>query len=490
MEEGAESSSLDTPYSGTGAQGVNNLASRLSMVLLPPNRSPFRLRIQRKIIDAYAGDSKEQKANLLTEMDNGLARIEKEITNRIETLGDRTEMYSALIHLIIGGNVLLNVLPEGMRVFPLRSYVVKRDPEGAVMLIIVKEEIAEDLLPKEVRRAVKATKTVDKDEINIDEKHTHEIYTCIRRVGKQYVVYQECEDIRVGSAGIYNNENMPWLPLRLYRAENEDYGRGYVEQYYGTLHSLEILSKAINEGSAAASKVVFLVHLNSTTKPEELAKADNLSFVPGNRADIDTMQVDKMNDMQVAKAMIDNYERKMAKVFLMNTAIQRDAERVTAEEIRYMAQELETALGGLYSVLGKEFQRPYINLRIYFMQKQKRIAPFPKGVEPEIVTGIDALGRGQDVNSLTTFATTVFKLMPEAAMQFINAKGYLKTLAAAMGVDDSVVLKSDEQLKQEQAQAAEAKKDEMLKAALPQAVNAGGKILQDQMKPQEAATNE
>ena len=47
----------------------------------------------------------------------------------------------------------------------------------------------------------------------------------------------------------------------------------------------------------------------------------------------------------------------------------RSAERVTAEEVRYMAQELETALGGVYSILSQEFQYPFVNLLLGRMEQ-------------------------------------------------------------------------------------------------------------------------
>lgn len=41
---------------------------------------------------------------------------------------------------------------------------------------------------------------------------------------------------------------------------------------------------------------------------------------------------------------------------LLNSAVQRNGERVTAEEIRYVAGELEDTLGGVYSLLSQELQ--------------------------------------------------------------------------------------------------------------------------------------
>ena len=86
---------------------------------------------------------------------------------------------------------------------------------------------------------------------------------------------------------------------------------------------------------------------------------------------------------------------------MLNSAVQRNAERVTAEEVRFMAQELETSLGGVYSILSQELQLPLIKILIFRMEKQGRMPVFPKNViKPQIITGMEALGRGQDLNKL------------------------------------------------------------------------------------------
>lgn len=474
--DGTQGQTLESVYQSVGAEGVHNLVSKLIMVLMPPNRPMFRLRVARKIIEEAA---QSNKGDMLTEVNSGLSRIETETTGLIEGTGDRTQLYSAMIHLIIAGNVLLYVKPDGMKVYSLRNYVVQRDPDGSPLVIIVKEEIAEEALPVKVRRAIKSAALINGDQTTGDFK-IYELYTAIVRKNDGWHVRQECEGITVGKPGTYPLDECPWLPLRLYRSEEEDYGRGYVEQYYGSLFCLTELSKAVLQASAAASKILFLVHPASTTKADTLTKADNLSFVQGNAADIDVLQLDKLNDLKVAQAQIQELNQQLSKVFLMNTSIQRNAERVTAEEIRFMAQELETSLGGLYSVLAKEFQKPYITLRIKYFQADKRIDPFDKNVKVEIITGVDALGRGQDANTLVQYGTQIFKtLPPQAVMSYVNIPGYLKSLAAAYGIDDTAILKSEQQIAEEQQQA---QQQQLLQQGLPAAINAGGKILDTQMK--------
>ena len=65
------------------------------------------------------------------------------------------------------------------------------------------------------------------------------------------------------------------------------------------------------------------------------------------------LQTDKQYDLRVVVDAIQRFEERMSFAFLLNAAVQRDAERVTAQEIRYMANELETALGGVYSLLSQ-----------------------------------------------------------------------------------------------------------------------------------------
>ena len=55
--------------------------------------------------------------------------------------------------------------------------------------------------------------------------------------------------------GVYPIDKCPYIPLRFSKSE-EDYGRGYVEEY-DDLQSLETLTQAIVEGSSAAAKVLF-----------------------------------------------------------------------------------------------------------------------------------------------------------------------------------------------------------------------------------------
>jgi len=237
--------------------------------------------------------------------------------------------------------------------------------------------------------------------------------------------------------------------------DGEDYGRGYVEEYLGDLKSLESLTQSIVEGSAAAAKVLFLVRPNGTTRVKTLAESPNGAIVTGDDQDVSSLQLGKSQDFNVAQQTIQMLQTRLSRVFLMNSSIRRDAERVTAEEIRIAHQELEIALGGVYAVLSQEFQLPLVELLMHKMGKEKKIPTLPdEGLKPLIVTGVEALGRGEDLNKLGLFLQQLAPLGPQV-LQEINVPDYINRLAGSLGIDTEGLIKSEEQ-KQAEMEAAQA----------------------------------
>jgi hypothetical protein len=257
-------------------------------------------------------------------------------------------------------------------------------------------------------------------------------------------------------------EANPWLVLRFNTVDGEVYGRGRVEEFIGDLRSLEALSQALVEGSAAAAKVVFVVSPSSTTKPATLAQAGNGAIVQGRPDDIGVIQVGKTADFRTAFEMMQQLERRLSEAFLILSV--RQSERTTAEEVRMTQMELEQQLGGLFSLLTTEFLVPYLNRKLNVFQKTGQIPRLPKDiVKPTIVAGVNALGRGQDRESITAFLTTIAQTMgPEALAKYINSDEVIKRLAAAQGIDVLNLVKSmgDQQAEMQQNMAMQ--KDMML----------------------------
>lgn len=441
---------LTTPWQSQGAKGVVTLASKLMLALLPPQTSFFKLQVNDINLP------KELGPEIRSEMDLSFAKIERTIMESIAASSDRVVVHQALKHLVVAGNALVFMGKDGLKLYPLNRYVVDRDGNGNVIEIVTKETISKKLLKKfypnykeEPTNQVSDNTTGPNDECDI--------YTHCTLDNNRWVWHQEVYDqILPKSMGKAPVDANPWLVLRFNHVDGEVYGRGRVEEFLGDLKSLEALSQAMVEGSAAAAKVVFTVSPSSTTKPATLAKAGNGAIIQGRPDDIGVIQVGKTADFQTAYQMIGTLSQRINEAFLVLNV--RQSERTTAEEVRMTQMELEQQLGGLFSLLTVEFLVPYLNRKLSVAQKTGEIPRLPKGgiVKPTIVAGINALGRGQDRESLGQFLQVIAQTMgPQAIQQYINPDEVIKRLAAASGIDVLNLVKSMQELQQEQQQAME-----------------------------------
>ena len=440
---------LKTPWQSVGAKGVVALASKLSLSLVPPQTSFFKLQLDESQLGEQFGPE------IKSELDLSFAKIERTILDAIAASDDRVVIHQALQHLVVGGNALIFMGKTGLKLYPLNRFVIERDGNGDVIEIITKERINKDLIENYVPLE-DSSRLVDYDE----DDDECDVYTHVRRDNNRFVWYQEVHDkILPGSNGKAPVDSTPWLPLRFNTVDGEAYGRGRVGQFIGDLKSLEALSQAIVEGSAAAAKVVFTVSPSSTTKPQTLAAAGNGAIVQGRPDDIGVVQVGKTADFATALQHMQTLEKRLNEAFLILSV--RQSERTTAEEVRMTQMELEQQLGGLFGLLTVEFLVPYLNRKLSVFQKTGEIPRIPKGmVKPIIVAGINALGRGQDVQALGGFLQTIAQTMgPEAIQQYINPDELIKRLAAAQGIDVLNLVKTPDQLQAEaeaeQQQAAE-----------------------------------
>ena len=132
----------------------------------------------------------------------------------------------------------------------------------------------------------------------------------------------------------------------------------------------------------------------------------------------------------------------------------RNAERVTAEEVRLTQLELEQQLGGIFSLLTTSFLIPYLDRTLLVLQRTNELPKLPKDIiRPAIVAGVNALGRGQDREALTMFMQTVAGTIgPEMMMKFINPMEAIKRLAAAQGIDVLNLVKTPEQVTDDKEQ--------------------------------------
>ena len=494
----AQGERLHTPWQSIGAKGVNVLASKLMLALFPINTSFFKLQIN----DAELAKMPELPEDVRSEIDLSLAKIERMVMQNISETADRVQLDTAMKHLIITGNVLLYMSKKVLRLFPLDRYVVSRDGEGNVMEIITQEIVDRSLLPKEFQ-AMNPERDVNspgedgpKEGVatrgNKGKSDDAIVYTYVRLEDGQHRWYQECDGKMIpGSKSSSPLKTSPWIALRYIHCDGESYGRGRCEEFIGDLRSLESLQRSMVEGSAAASKVVFMVSPSATTKPQSLANASNGAIIQGRPDDVSVIQVGKTADFRTVLEMINMLTTRVSDAFLVLDV--RKSERTTATEVQATIQELNEQLGGIYSSLTSELLQPYLSRKLMILQRSGSTPALPKGlISPTVVAGLYGIGRGQDKQALVEFVQTLAQSMgPEALAQYVNPGEFIKRLAAASGIDYLNLVKTPEALQQEQQQAQQAQMTQSLVGQAGQLAKSpmGEELTNQMMKPQDDGTN-
>lgn len=467
----AKDMKIKDPAQSIGTRGVNAMSSKLVTTLFPKHTPFYKFNV-----DSIGNE--ELTPELKSDVEKGLGKLEKEGLKEIENSGDTTVFNEALKHLIVTGNVGLYVGDNNSHLYNLNKYVTLRDPDGNVVEAVLCEEIIPDSLPAEFLTKLKEARIERKVDTAM---RTVKLYTWIKYKDGKVTWHQEVDGMTVpGSKSEVPEEGNPWLFLRFIRVDGENYGRSYIEMYLGDLESLEVLTKAVNDAAAAASKVIILVRPNGTTQAKVIAGSQNLAVVSGDANDVSVLQIDKQADMRIAKEMIEEITRRLAAAFMLRAEVMRDAERVTAEEVRIVARELDEANGGIYSILSQEFQLPYVKRRMFVLRKKAKIGKLPPGVSLAIVTGFAALGRADEGERLMRFIEKVGMLLqnPQVA-SYIKIDEAIKRLAIAEGVDlEDLVVTEEERAAEQQSQMGQG----MLQSLGPELLKQAGPAIMQQME--------
>ena len=215
-----------------------------------------------------------------------------------------------------------------------------------------------------------------------------------------------------------------------------------------------------------------MVNPNGRTNIKQLAATKNGGFCAGTADDVAMLQANKYYDLKTAREEKESLEKRLYRVFLLAQAVQRDSERTTATEIQYMIRDLEEALGNHYSIMSKEFQLAYIRIGFFHLRKEKR-NQLPdlirdKNVKLTVTTGLEALGRGSDLNKLTMFGQTMTQFAQMAQATGMKMDVIAQKVAASLNLDITGLMPSQEEIA---AQNEQAQTNEVMNKIAPNLIN-------------------
>lgn len=462
-----ENESIQHDWQSVGAQAVNHLLNKLMLAMFSPSRPFFRLDPTKELAMQLAAKGVSED-----DLREGMVGGEQRAIRVLDQRAVRPKLYETLRHLIITGNAILDLTQDDApRVIGIKRYVAKRSVSGKLVEFLIHERVQFDELEDDAKAAV--TPMAPETEVDFIRWYKWGGAT------KKWTLTQH-----VNEQNLPETFNMEWaedsFPVHVLvwdLADEHNYGTGLVEDYAGDFGTLSTLSEAEVKAAILASDYRWLANPAGITDIEDFKKSSTGDVLAGKKEDLSLVTLVGQGALDAVGKAADKYIRRIGMAFLLGTAVTRDAERVTAEEIRMQADELETALGGVYSRLSVDLQLPLVRWLL------KAIDIDIKGtkLEPTIVTGLAALSRNADATQLTLFLQDlagVATLPPQVLMR-LQWEAVMSSMAASRGIQASKYVRPEAEvqaeMKQQQQDAANQQaQQEVVKAGAKAAVSPPG----------------
>jgi len=467
-----------------GAECVNGLTARLLLALFPPNAPFFRFVISAEAERTIREQTKDQSGQpdpvlgdaIRADIDAQLSVVENKMMKEFAVRVPRHELHQAIRLAVVTGMVLLWDDPRsGLRAFPLDRFVCQRAGDK-FRCIILKAATPIPDLPVGVRERAEQLRKADSAVGDPGERGTGsglvergdvDLYTRQElQPDGRYKITQELSDgtpvMLPGADGLKPGDEPPLIVVPINLLPNENYARGIVEEYIGDFATYDGLSHAAVTGAAAASRLLFGCPPNAIFDPKDASETPNGGFITARRDDVFAIQADKHLDLADLAQIAGNIESRLRRAFISNFAAQRQGERVTAEEIRMLARELEIQLGGIYSTLTASLQRPILDRLLKRLQNDKVIGKIRNVAEPVIVTGAEALGRTADLQRINEFFASIPQPMLATVAPYIDAGKLLTAVASAAGVNGRGFIKNEVQMEKERLAAQRAQQQQQM----------------------------
>lgn len=440
---------VEHDYQSVGALLVNSAAPKITSLLFPVRQPFFRI----KPTDDTVSMFKELASEEGKEWDDAATQamssdIEREACEQVFKNAAFAQLQQLTAYLLITGNALLVRKDEKMLVYSLHNYVVKRDGSGTVMCIILREFLAFGSLNPAIQRAVDTQgKYKPEDEVTLFTK----VVRVTNGTKTKYRVTQEIDGKDLGTSAEYPEKLCPYVPVYWKLVNGDSYGRGQVEEFAGDFAKLSDLSKALTLYELEACTIINLVKPGATTDLEALNNATIGRYVQGNPADISKHESGEYQKIrQISDSLVGIFQR-LAPVFMYKANV-RDAERVTKEEIRQGAEEVDSLMGGVYSNISTQVHEPLAYLCTKEVRPELEAKLSQQGFKFSVLVGLAALGRSAELNLLTQAAQVVSAIVPalKATSPRFDPDRVIDTVFSSFGLNIADYTYTAEELKKQQ----------------------------------------
>lgn len=425
---------LHTPYNSIGAQGTTSLASQLSFAMIPPNNIPF-FQFQPEFTQEDIDAGVEAIVKPL------IARAEKKVMNRLLSSNVREGLLDTMLQLIVVGDALLIFEDDFLfRTIRFDNWVIERYATGRWDNLIYREPINPSSIPPEWEDIIPEQEQPVGAPIEF-------AYTQVKKIQKKitdspkYKVTTEFRGAVVSQVDIHKGSK--YIVLQWKSLPGENYGSSFVQESIGDFRTAEGLSQSLVEGAAANSEFRWMVNPGGVTKIADIEDSINGAFIPGRAEDIVPLQLNNVIQLQTTLEALDRVKKDLARKFLLRSELQPQGERVTATQIRDLAQSLDSTGGGIFTTINRGFALPILDRTVALMN-DKGIKDLLKrdDVTLHIKTGLETLNREIEHEKTLQMSQLLLNL-PPTWMARLKEDPILRDMVAAFGKDPSIYVMDD-----------------------------------------------
>jgi hypothetical protein len=427
-----------------GSRLVNHLANKVVSTMFPQDRpfftaalTPAAKREVRKSV------GKGQEAAYFEAIRASTVSVEQEAMRTMNLIKYRPQAVEAIKHLIVTGNGLIRRLADNSRVvYGIKDYCVRRNIQGAQIEILLRDAKKFQGLDENLKQRVKQKRPL------IQETDDVVLYTHYKLHGDRWHFRQAVDDEVIDNVVRFTPKALPVLALTWTLARGEHYGRGLVEDQIVGFHNIDVSTCALIDMIGVMADIKFLVDPASMLDVQELNNSPRGSYHAGRKDDISTPEGARNLEIGILRETISMWERELSQSFLLNSSAIRDAERVTAEEVRYVAQELNAAYGGLYSRLAIEWQHIEAEYAISQINFDKDIGGKLSLFEIVVTTGLESLSREGQLQNLRSAIgdLQMLEAVPEEIRGTINPLKFASFVFTNHTVNMAEFMFSEEEL--------------------------------------------
>lgn len=320
----------DVAYSHDGAQAIRGLSSSIRRVLMPPNRTWFKLQltaeVQQQIASAVAqsgNNAEATKAQIDLVIRDQMVEGEKKINSYLHRRKVKSRIARAITRNLIEGFNVIRVLKDQVNLLPLRMIAAYRQL-GELRFYVLKEEA-----------------DVDVKSFDANDGEANYIYTMIDVVNSE--VWQSQNDGKAEKVDpeIDGGDSRQYVAFNSEMPDTEHYPDSFGYTFLTLFNEIDALVMDLGEAAANAAWAVLGISMESSLSPTEV-----IEWKSGQPYKFDPEQLQwlssatKLTDFGIVNKRLETLQEERRRVFGAGVRDRAPGD-VTATQILQEVEELD-----------------------------------------------------------------------------------------------------------------------------------------------------